>query len=98
MSKALLYKRESKKIKGIFSSLEKIVERAEEEVEDSMQLFRINNSLEKRMVQSKFPSFLLLTGKDKTEATLYRANLYGSIKLKSVERESALKDFLQLVN
>lgn len=29
----------------------------------------------------KFPSFLKLSGKDKTEATLYRANLYGAIKI-----------------
>jgi hypothetical protein len=33
-----------------------------------------------------FPSFLRLTGRDKREATLYRANLYGAIKLKLEER------------
>ena len=29
----------------------------------------------------RFPSFLRLSGKDKTQATLYRVNLYGACKI-----------------
>lgn len=81
MSRALEYKSWSKKVKGIYTNLERIVEKTEEEIEDTIQIYRFNNGLEASIKQKKFPSFLKLTGKDKSEATLYRGNLYGSIKL-----------------
>lgn len=34
-----------------------------------------------RKTDIKFPSFLKLSGNDKTEATLYRGNLYGARNL-----------------
>lgn len=45
----------------------------------------------------KFPSFLMLSGKDKTEATVYRANLYGAIKIDANDKNKARRDFLALV-
>jgi hypothetical protein len=57
------------------------VEKTEDEIEDTIQIYKYNNGLEASVKQNKFPSFLKLTGKDKSEATLYRGNLYGAIKL-----------------
>jgi len=45
----------------------------------------------------KFPSFLKLSGKDKTEATLYRGNLYGAIKIDKKDKEVAYSNFMTLV-
>ena len=44
------------------------------------------------------PSFLRLSGYDKSKATSYRINLYGAKKLQSDEREEKLKQFLQRVS
>jgi hypothetical protein len=79
--KALEYKNSTRKVKGIFNDWERILSRAEDEIEEEVAIYRVNNGLEKRQRQRKFPNFLKLTDTDKTEATLYRINLYGAIKL-----------------
>ena len=38
-----------------------------------------------------------LSGKDKTEATLYRGNLYGAIKIDERDKEIAYSHFMTLV-
>ena len=71
----------SNKVKGIYSNLKRIVEKTEEEIDESIQIRRVNNEFEAFLKKSKFPSFLKLSGKDKSEATLYRGNLYAAIKI-----------------
>lgn len=81
MSQALEFKSWSRKIKGIYTNLEHIVDKTEQEIQDTIHIYKYNNGLEASIQQVKFPSFLKLTGKDKSEATLYRGNLYGAINL-----------------
>lgn len=57
----------------------------------------MNNNIQLSTKRKKFPSFLKLSGKDKTEATLYRGNLYGAIKLPIEEKSINLKAFIELV-
>ena len=45
----------------------------------------------------KFPSFLRLSGKDKTDATLYRSNLYGAIKIDANDKKIGFVNFMMLV-
>ena len=81
ISEALNFKTHSRKIKGIFFHLDKILERAEEELMNEIKLFQSKKGLSKRKYINRFPSFLKLSGEDKTSATLYRSNLYGSKNL-----------------
>lgn len=97
MNRALEYKGWSKKVKGIYTNLERIVEKTEEEIDDTIQIYRYNSGLEANIKQMKFPSFLRLTGKDKTDATLYRANLYGAIKIDANDKKIAFDNFIKLV-
>ena len=66
MTDALEYKSWSKKVRGIYNNLERIVEKTEEEIDDTIQIYRYNNGLEASLKQSKFPAFMKLTGRDKT--------------------------------
>ena len=66
MSAALEFKSWSRKVRGIYSNLERIVEKTEEEIDDTIQIYRYNNNLETSLKQTKFPAFMKLTGKDKT--------------------------------
>ena len=50
-----------------------------------------------RKCDVKFPSFLKLSGEDKSEATRYRGNLYGARKLLENEKGEYLFEFLSLV-
>lgn len=97
MSRALEYKSWSKKVKGIYSNIERIIQKTEEEIDDTIQIYRYNNNLEHTVKQGKFPSFLKLSGKDKTEATLYRGNLYGSLKIDQNDKQLAYSNFMTLV-
>ncbi len=97
MNRALEYKGWSKKVKGIYSNLERIIEKTEQEIDDTIQIYRFNNGLQASIKQMKFPSFLKLSGKDKSEATLYRANLYGSIKIDQNDKKIAYVNFMMLV-
>jgi hypothetical protein len=45
----------------------------------------------------KFPSFIKLSGEDKTYATLYRANLYGAKNIQKNELTEKYNDFMDLV-
>jgi len=97
MSRALEYKSWTKKVKGIYTNLERIIEKTEEEIDDTIQIYKYNNGLEASIKQMKFPSFLRLSGKDKTDATLYRANLYGAIKIDANDKKIAFVNFMLLV-
>ena len=48
-------------------------------------------------MKTRFPSFLSLSGEDKTDANKYRANLYGSINMPLSERAYRLMDFMSFV-
>lgn len=50
-----------------------------------MQLFQTKKGLSKKNNSKKFPSFIKLSGEDKTYATLYRANLYGAKNMQKAE-------------
>ena len=50
-----------------------------------------------RKCDVKFPSFLKLSGEDKTEATQYRGNLYGARNVPIEEKNEFLEEFLNLV-
>lgn len=65
-SRALEYKAWSRKVKGIFTDLERIVEKTEEEIEDTIQIYRFNSGLEASVKARKFPAFLKLSGRDKS--------------------------------
>lgn len=97
MNRALEYKSWSKKVKGIYSNLKRIIDKTEQEIDDTIQIYRYNNGLQASIKQMKFPSFLKLSGKDKTEATLYRANLYGAIKIDENDKKIAFVNFMMLV-
>jgi hypothetical protein len=45
LSKALEYKNWTKKVKGIYSNIERIIEKTEEEIDDTIQIYRFNNGL-----------------------------------------------------
>lgn len=50
-----------------------------------MQIFKTKRGLVHKANQNKkFPSFIKLSGEDKTYATLYRANLYGAKNVQKV--------------
>ena len=66
LGRALEYKNWTKKVKGIYSNIERIIEKTEEEISDTIQIYRFNKGLEHVVKQGKFPSFLKLSGKDKT--------------------------------
>ena len=55
------------------------------------------NGISIRNLPKKFPSFLRLSGEDKTQATLYRANLYGACKITQAEKKLAYSYFMELV-
>ena len=55
------------------------------------------NGLNKRKQAKLFPSFIKLSGEDKTYSTLYRSNLYGAKNLPSNEKEQRFKEFINLV-
>ena len=84
---AISFKSESRKVKGIYSNLERIIDRAEEEIENEIQMLQSKNGLAKRNQGKLFPSFIKLSGEDKSFATLYRANLYGAKNLLKSEKK-----------
>lgn len=45
MSRALEYKSWSKKVKGIYSNLERIIDKTEQEIDDTIQIYKYNNGL-----------------------------------------------------
>ena len=89
-------KSECRKVKGIFFDLSKIIDRAEEEIENEIKLYQSKIGIEKRKYVSRFPSFIKLSGSDKSFATLYRANLYGAIKIEDREKKEMLEEFMDL--
>ena len=84
-------------MKGIDNDLEKVISRAEDELEEEVSLYKIKNGLSQRKHFRKFPSFLKLSGQEKTTATLYRSNLYGALKISIKEKVKYFEHFMKLV-
>jgi hypothetical protein len=60
-------------------------------------LFHLNNKITTSKHAKKFPSFLRLSGTDKTDATNYRTNLYGAMNLPEKEKVFYFEEFLRVV-
>lgn len=85
-------------MKGIFRDLNQIIDRAEEDIGNEVRLSkRVNGSL--RMNRQKIlPSFMKLSGVDKSKATFYRNNLYSARTLNKNERKKKFLFFYELVS
>ena len=59
--------------------LDELIDTAEDEVENDARFFLSQKSQVKQRKRCKLlPNYMLLSGVDKTKATLYRGNLYAA--------------------
>ncbi len=81
-NRAFEMKKNLKKIKGMYNSLDEVTKQAEVEIDNEARFVKVGDDIEREKNNLRFPSFITLTGADSSEVTNYRLCLFGAIKLK----------------